>query len=226
MKNILFLFTNLLSLSILSACSNSGTKNTLTNTDEISEKNIPEYKRQHDIDVERLNSILSKVNNGIENKSDENIENTPLNTTQKLWLNSHNELRRQHQTGQLKWSHNIARRAQKYANTCPKGHSISGGKYGENIAFATYEKQPNEVVNEWYNEISLYDYIHPEFNTETGHFTQLIWKNTTHIGCGYKSKCHGKFSKIWICQYEPAGNIIGEFAINVRPLSIRTLKND
>lgn len=34
------------------------------------------------------------------------------------------------------------------------------------------------------DEASMYDYDNPNFSEETGHFTQLVWKNTTTVGCG------------------------------------------
>ena len=39
-----------------------------------------------------------------------------------------------------------------------------------------------------------------------GHFTQLVWKATTHMGIGYASN----EKKCWIvAQYVPGGNVIG-----------------
>ena len=36
----------------------------------------------------------------------------------------------------------------------------------------------------------------------TGHFTAVVWKSTTHLGCGY-SYCQGRF--IYVCNYYPSG---------------------
>lgn len=45
-----------------------------------------------------------------------------------------------------------------------------------------------EAVEEWYNEIKMYNYKKPGFNAKTGHFTQMIWKATTKVGCGCAKK--------------------------------------
>ncbi len=51
----------------------------------------------------------------------------------------------------------------------------------------------------------------PWYRTNTsGHYTQLVWADTTHVGCGI-SECSGKagfdnFSNV-VCQYAPAGNL-------------------
>ena len=46
------------------------------------------------------------------------------------------------------------------------------------------------AIKAWYNENEKYDYNSPGFKMETGHFTAMVWKGTTHIGCGIK-KCNG-----------------------------------
>lgn len=60
-------------------------------------------------------------------------------------------------------------------------------------------------------------------STATGHFTQLVWKNTTQVGCSRK-ECnagqqggHGDAPGWYVvCEYAPAGNVIGAFVDNVQ----------
>lgn len=40
-----------------------------------------------------------------------------------------------------------------------------------------------------------------------------MWKNTTSVGCGAKD-CDGK-GWLLVCEYDPAGNMVGEFGTNV-----------
>lgn len=50
--------------------------------------------------------------------------------------------------------------------------------------------------------------------TLSGHFTQVIWKNSTYLGVGAVVWEKGLFV---VCNYEPPGNIIGAFVVNVPP---------
>ena len=140
---------------------------------------------------------------------------TPAQIT--AWLESHNNYRALHGVPSVTWSDTVAASAQAYANTCPDSHSGSG--YGENLARATYDMAENGVVQWWYDEEPLYDYDNPGFSSETGHFTQVVWKGTTQIGCGFNSGCSYPWSNstVWVCQYNPPGNYIGQFAENVLP---------
>ena len=38
-------------------------------------------------------------------------------------------------------------------------------------------------VARWYDEISMHDF-EQEYQEETGHFTQIVWKNSKEIGFG------------------------------------------
>ena len=129
------------------------------------------------------------------------------------WLQSHNNLRRLHGVSALTWSKKVAASAQVHADTCPFGHSGSG--YGESLAWATYDMRVSQVVQLWYDEEPDYDYKNPGFSNKTGHFTQIIWKATTEIGRAFVTRCGSDRPYVWVCQYNPSGNYIGQFAENV-----------
>lgn len=138
---------------------------------------------------------------------------TPVEIQQ--WLQAHNTYRSLHGVSPVTWSDTVAASAQAWADTCPSGHSGSG--YGENIAWATGNISESAVVKLWYDEEPLYDYNNPGFSSNTGHFTQVVWKGTTEIGCGFKSGCTTGWANVWVCQYNPPGNYIGQFTANVFP---------
>lgn len=59
-----------------------------------------------------------------------------------------------------------------------------------------------------------YNLKKPGFDEETGHFTQLVWANTTSVGCG-RTACEGddddddKLRGVYVvCEYWPKGNVI------------------
>ena len=39
------------------------------------------------------------------------------------------------------------------------------------------------------------------------HYTQVVWRNTTEVGGGL---ARGGSNNILVCQYNPAGNVIGQ----------------
>lgn len=93
----------------------------------------------------------------------------------------------------------------------------------------------------------MYDFKKPTgFSEETGHFTQLVWRTTTDVGCaaidcGYgngtddneKRGDTGSYTRAqgWyvVCEYSPPGNVMGAsraaggenglFRVNVQPSS-------
>jgi uncharacterized protein YkwD len=139
------------------------------------------------------------------------------------FVDSHNKLRAKHCAGALTWSAKLAQFAQQWANTlrdknCMFGHS-GNQQYGENLAAGTIgAMDPTSVVQYWYDEIKDYSFKNGGFSMQTGHFTQVVWRGTTQVGCGH-SQCKGM--DIWVCEYDPAGNWEGQYKQNVLPPGCR-----
>jgi hypothetical protein len=136
------------------------------------------------------------------------------------WLSLHNNFRALHHAPPLVWDARLASGAGAWARNCLFQHSSPNGAYGENLYAST--NVPNPVVdsvNQWYNEISSYDFGAGGFAEATGHFTQVIWLKTTHLGCGVATNCTSidGYSVLVVCRYTPAGNVIGDFQANVLP---------
>ncbi|MBF0256186.1 MAG: SCP-like extracellular [Gammaproteobacteria bacterium] len=133
----------------------------------------------------------------------------------RAWLEAHNAYRAQHGAAPLVWSDKLAASAQRVADSCPTDHSST--PYGENMAWVSVPKTEAQIVGYWYAEEPLYAYDRAEFSAETGHFTQLVWRNTQALGCGQASGCNTRISNVWICHYDPPGNYRGQFGENVLP---------
>lgn len=112
----------------------------------------------------------------------------------------------------LAWSSEVAATAQAYADAlaaegCPLQHSSS--PYGENIFWgsATYDGQ--FVVDAWMTEESCYSGGSiGDCSCTCGHYTQIVWRDTTRVGCGVGA-CPGG-GEIWVCNYDPPGNYVGQ----------------
>ncbi|KAG7662353.1 uncharacterized protein J8A68_004124 [[Candida] subhashii] len=127
-------------------------------------------------------------------------------------LNITNEKRAIHGVPPLKWGADPYNFAQSYADqyVCGSGLKHSNSKFGENLAVGY--PTPEAAVEAWYAENKDYNYA---AGTPYSHFTQLVWKSTTHLGCAYK-RC-GDSSLYITCNYSPAGNVMGSFQQNVFP---------
>jgi hypothetical protein len=64
------------------------------------------------------------------------------------------------------------------------------------------------VVAQWAAERSAYDHASGACSGTCGHYTQLVWSKSSALGCGVASCAGG--GEIWVCNYDPAGNVMGE----------------
>ncbi|KAL7904248.1 CAP domain-containing protein [Trichoderma velutinum] len=127
-------------------------------------------------------------------------------------LNSTNTYCREYNASSLYWNATLEKFATAYLQsdtTCRFAHS--GGPYGENIAIG----YPNATaaVEAWGNEDEKYNFNHPGFTEETGHFSQLVWKATRGVGCG--RKLCGTRGWFVVCEYWPRGNVGGQYGEEV-----------
>ncbi len=147
----------------------------------------------------------------------------PIGSVAQQFVDAHNAVRAKHCAPPLTWSKKLAEVAQTWANTlrdkgCVFGHS-PGGKYGENLAAGTVGAlDPSSTVGMWYDEIKLYKFPNGGFSMQTGHFTQVVWRSTTQVGCGHV-ECKG--NDIYVCNYDPPGNWEGQYRAEVLPTSCK-----
>jgi len=131
------------------------------------------------------------------------------------YLKGHNDYRAKHGAQPLTWSTELENTAQTWANGCKFEHSH--GKYGENIAAGSPTLSISDAIRMWTtDEEKQYDPNSPTYS----HFTQVVWKATTQLGCASKTCSGGLYPGSWtyhVCEYNPPGNVIGEFAQNVQP---------
>jgi uncharacterized protein YkwD/acetyltransferase-like isoleucine patch superfamily enzyme len=134
-------------------------------------------------------------------------------------LATHNKWRNMVGVANLTWSDKAATAAQNWANTiasqCQLQHGglsdADGTQYGQNIHWTSASSTTMEqVVNAWASEKQFYNYSDNscEAGKVCGHYTQIVWANTTQVGCGQAQCSNG--STMTVCNYTPPGNYIGQ----------------
>ncbi|GAA5802091.1 hypothetical protein HPULCUR_007551 [Helicostylum pulchrum] len=127
-------------------------------------------------------------------------------------LTNHNKYRSKHHVAGVRWNQKLANHAKKVSKSCVWGHNVLKGT-GQNIAYG-YPSMKS-VIDAWYNEVSDYNYNSgSSFGGVTGHFTQVVWKGTTEIGCA-ATYCDNLGGFYYVCDYNPPGNYYGEYTANV-----------
>ncbi len=137
-------------------------------------------------------------------------------------LAHHNKIRNDLNIPPLRWSAELAAYAQDWADTlassynCSLVHRQNQGEntqgYGENLFGGSSSEsfKPMDASLAWYSEIQQYTYGKLDENnwSNTGHYTQMIWKNTNEMGVGMAT-CPGG-GVIVVANYNPPGNFMGE----------------
>jgi hypothetical protein len=160
-----------------------------------------------------------------------------------LALRLHNTYRALHVARPLAWDPSLARDAQAWADGCRWRHADakSGEKkpdQGENLYWSkrySADESGARAVKAWYREIADVDWRSSmdrrarEPGRIVGHATQVLWRSTARVGCGY-SRCaslagapaggggsDGARADFVVCRYSPAGNYVGMAEREVMP---------
>lgn len=148
-------------------------------------------------------------------------ETAPSSEVEARLLAAHNAERARAGTPPLRWADSLEEEARAWAaqliasNRFAHDPTLHG--HGENLwtGWGGRVWTPEEMVGEWVAEKA--DYRHGAFPnvsrtgrwSDVGHYTQLIWRDTTHVGCAIESR--GDRS-VLACRYAPPGNVDGRTA--------------
>jgi hypothetical protein len=152
------------------------------------------------------------------------IQQPTITLEQKTEITNYiNNYRARHQSPPLTWDETIATFAQQWSFYLLSNNLFqhSGSAlYGENLAY--FEGYGNDIVillkkaiDNWYNEITLYNFTNPGYKQGTGHFTCLVWKSSTKFGMGFSIDPSNNNKVDITFNSEPPGNYQGQFAQNV-----------
>lgn len=144
-------------------------------------------------------------------------------------LDAHNSVRNSvGVNNDLVWDETIANDAQSYADQLatsgawehdPKNATgYTNGAYGENLYTSTEKVTLEFATDAWADEDQYYTYGNIGDDTTCvagemcGHYTQIVWKSTSRVGCA-KSKYKTGTYKNWyliVCKYQTPGNYVGQ----------------
>jgi pathogenesis-related protein 1 len=121
----------------------------------------------------------------------------------------------------LCWNASVASVAQSWANACSWRHNPNLSNLGENIAAFSGNRSASaarDAVDLWADEASDYHYSSNSCSGVCGHYTQIVWRSTTEVGCGLRvcttgSPFDARFGATWtmvVCDYRPPGNFGGQ----------------
>ncbi|KAJ5917446.1 hypothetical protein N7466_011000 [Penicillium verhagenii] len=153
------------------------------------------------------------------------------NAYQQQVLYNHNIHRSNHSVSSLEWSADLESSAYTLAARCTYEHdtSIDGGGYGQNIGYGVTASDVGVMItNLMYNdEIEYFPTPYGESDPSMsdfdkwGHFSQIVWKATTHVGCAtvvcdpLGDVDSSDALPFTVCNYSPVGNVGGEYGDNV-----------
>jgi hypothetical protein len=147
---------------------------------------------------------------------------------------AHNETREALGLPDLTWSPEIAEFSQQWSdslaeNECGTIEHRDQQQYGENIAIRGSTRAddvftPEQAVAGWVSEVACWEFgtirgsescdaacAEDLHSNGCGHYTQVVWRNTQRVGCGYSTCAADGFNyEVWVCNYDPPGNFIGQ----------------
>jgi hypothetical protein len=144
-----------------------------------------------------------------------------LTPDQIAYRDAHNDRRAKHCVPKLTVFFELERAAKAWADACDYKHDDNRGPVGENIAWGRPTLTSTDAVKLWYDEINEYDFDNPivsynagdvDRNKEVRHFTQVVWKATSMLGCAMatcEAPAPDGSDSVWqffVCRYSPPGN--------------------
>ena len=133
-------------------------------------------------------------------------------------LRAHNIVRQEHGIdADLVWDEDLTKISKEWIehleldNNCQMEHNLDS-PLGENLFWSmNYMVTATEVVESWASEEEFYDYDSNscESGQMCGHYTQIVWEDTKRVGCAML-ECSKGDEYLWMCNYDPAGNWVGE----------------
>jgi pathogenesis-related protein 1 len=126
-------------------------------------------------------------------------------------LEEHNRMRASLGLGKVSWSCNLADTAQAWASKGAAQHR-QDVEFGENMFVATNPQIAiTTAMANWEKEKAFWN--NTAGTCQPGktctHYTQMVWRATTQVGCGINRSNSGQWKTFMVCNYNPGGNTGG-----------------
>lgn len=128
-----------------------------------------------------------------------------------MLLDKHNSVRASFGLPKLTWSCQLADMAQEWASKGVFEHRdtrMGESIYTSSLANVTVQAGFESWMGEkpfWNNDTAIC-----EAGKVCTHYTQIVWRKTTEIGCGINRNVPGKWKALMVCNYNPGGNLPGK----------------
>jgi hypothetical protein len=152
----------------------------------------------------------------------------PCNAREQQFLDFHNKPRAEVGSQPLSWDPRLAAKATAYAQQLASGlpyaHASRTGRdktERENLGMGRLGDSPFQIMQSWLNEKpNFVPGIFPNVSKtgdwyNVGHYSQMIWGTTTHVGCGSATGAQWEYL---VCRYAPPGNQDGKSVGMASPL--------
>ena len=145
----------------------------------------------------------------------------PSDQIESRLLAAHNSERGRVGAPPLTWSDELEAEARNWAGelivTGRFAHDPSMHGHGENLwsGWGGRDFTPEDMVGDWIAKKAQYrPGVFPNVSrtgnwVDVGHYTQVVWSGTTHVGCAIASRDD---RSVLACRYSPPGNIDGRRA--------------
>lgn len=114
----------------------------------------------------------------------------------------------------IAWDDDLAREAAiwaaELARTGSFEHDPDNEVHGENLWMGTRGYYSlDDMVEGWSEEKALLKRLRSwdHDSHAVGHYTQMVWKDTTRVGCAMG---RNRADEFLVCRYSPPGNVLGE----------------
>ncbi|KAH9581340.1 GLIPR1-like protein 1 [Schistosoma haematobium] len=115
----------------------------------------------------------------------------------------------------LRWNMELEKKAQNLSDQCKSEHDknderrIQGFQYVGQTWAGAYKVE--RAVQLWFSEVAYYNFTTNKCSSTTcGNYPQLVWENTTDVGCGVTNCRNFKTKLVIVCNYGPGGDVFGQ----------------